>query len=68
MRLVCHQNVSHKRFLRESYDAHGNKVNVEVVDEYGRLLVDQLDLYTGDVHYRFECLECGSPASEVNDF
>ena len=68
MRLVCPQNVSHKKFLRESYDAQGIKVNVEVVDEYGRVMIDQLDLYTGDVYYRFECLECGSPASEVNNF
>ncbi len=68
MRLVCHQNGSHKKFFRESYDAQGNKVNVEVVDEYGRFLGDQLDLYTGDVQYRFKCLECGSPALEVDDF
>jgi hypothetical protein len=68
MRLVCHQNVSHKRFSRESYGTQGNKVNVEVVDEYGRFVGDQLDLYTGDVQYRFICLECGSPALEVNDF
>jgi uncharacterized tellurite resistance protein B-like protein len=67
MRLVCHQNVSHKKFFRESYDAQGNKVNVEVVDEYGRFVGD-LDLYTGDFQYRFKCLECGSPALEVNDF
>ena len=42
-------------------------MNREVVDEYGRLEGDQLDLYTGDVHYRFKCLECGAAAAEVND-
>jgi hypothetical protein len=68
MRLVCPQNVNHKTFLRESYDAQGNKLNVEVVDEYGRFVGDPLDLYTGDVQYRFACLDCGSPAREVNDF
>lgn len=68
MRLVCRRQVSHKMFLRKSYDARGNKVNAEVVDEYGRFVGDQLDLYTGDVQYDFECLECGAPALEVNDF
>jgi hypothetical protein len=67
MRLVCPQNGNHTKFSRESYDTQGNKVNVEVVDEYGRFVGDQLDLYTGDVQYRFKCLECGSPALEVND-
>jgi hypothetical protein len=66
MRLVCSQNVNHTQFLRESRDARGNIVNTEIVDEYGRLVGDRLDLYTGDVHYLFKCLECGSPASEVN--
>ena len=66
MRLVCSQSVSHKKFIRESYDAQGHKVNVEVVDEYGRLVGDVLDLYTGDVHYSFFCLDCGKPALEVN--
>lgn len=66
MRLVCPQNDSHAKFLRESYDAQGNKVNVEVVDDYGRLVGDALDLYTGDVRYSFFCLECGQPALEVN--
>lgn len=68
MRLVCHQNASHKKFLRESFDSQGNKVNVELVDEFGRFVGNQLDLYTGDVQYRFACLECGSTAAEVNDF
>lgn len=68
MKLVCQQNSSHKKFLRESFDVQGNKVNAEVVDEYGRFVGDQLDLYTGDVQYRFECLECGWPAFEMNDF
>ena len=67
MRLICPRAAGHKKFLRESYDARGNKVNREIVDDYGRLEGDQLDLYTGDVHYRFECLECGSAAAEVND-
>ena len=66
MRLVCPQNDSHIKFLRESYDTQGNKVNVEVVDEVGRFVGDVLDLYTGDVQYRFFCLECGEPAQEVN--
>lgn len=66
MPLVCPQNTSHKSFLRESYDARGTRVNTEIVDEHGRLAGDQLDLYTGDVRYRFSCLECGLPASEVN--
>ncbi|MEJ2070737.1 MAG: hypothetical protein P8X65_01785 [Syntrophobacterales bacterium] len=67
MRLVCFQNVSHKKFSREAYDAQGNRLNIEIVDEYGRLVGDPLDLYTGDVYYRFACLECGSPAKELND-
>ena len=66
MPLVCRQDASHTQFLRESYDARGNRVNTEIVDEYGRLVGDQLDLYTGDVHYQFKCLECGSPALETN--
>ena len=66
MRLVCPQNDSHIKFLRESYDAQGHKVNVEVVDEYARLVGDSLDLYTGDVRYKFFCLECEEPALEVN--
>ncbi len=68
MGLVCRQDASHTQFLRESYDAQGNRVNTEIVDEHGRLVGDQLDLYTGDVHYRFKCLECGSPALEMNSF
>jgi len=68
MRLVCPQNVSHTKFFRESYDDQGNKVNTELVDEYGRLVGDTLDLYTGDVQYRFGCLDCGAQALEVNDF
>lgn len=67
MRLVCPQNANHKKFLRESFDSQGDKVNAELVDEYGRFLGNQLDLYTGDVRYRFACLECGSPAAEVDD-
>lgn len=66
MRLVCPQNAGHLRFLRESYDARGDKVNSEIVDEYGRLVGDRLDLYTGDVRYRFSCLECGASALEHN--
>ena len=67
MRLVCPQNVSHQKFSREASDAQGKRLNIEVVDEYGRMVGDPLDLYTGDVYYRFECLECGLPAKEVND-
>jgi hypothetical protein len=44
MRLVCHQNVSHKRFLRESYDAQGNKVNVEVVEETGLICIKGMSI------------------------
>lgn len=66
MRLICPQNDSHTKFFRESYDAQGNKVNLEVVDGYGRLVGDPLDLYTGDVRYSFFCLECGAAALEVN--
>lgn len=66
MLLVCRQDGSHTQFLRESHDAQGNKVNTEIVDEHGRLVGDQLDLYSGEVQYSFRCLECGSPALEVN--
>jgi hypothetical protein len=59
MKLVCPQNGLHQKFLRESYDDRGQRVNTEVVDEYGRL-----DLNTGDVRYRYLCLECGAPARE----
>ena len=68
MKLVCPKNDNHKKFLRESYDRKGNKVNVEIVDEYGRFIGDQLDLYTGDVRYKYFCLECKATAREENGF
>lgn len=53
-------------------DSYGNpmmsreiNLNGEVIDACGRLMGDQLDLYTGGVQYRFKCLECGSPAVEA---
>jgi hypothetical protein len=49
MWLVCPQNVSHTKFFRVSYDAQGNKGNVELVDEYGRFVSAQLNFYTGEV-------------------
>jgi hypothetical protein len=64
MRLVCPQNGLHQKFLRESYDDRGQRVNAEVVDEYGRLVGEPLDLYAGGVRYRYLCLECGAPARE----
>jgi hypothetical protein len=64
MKLVCPTDKGHQRFLRESYDIQGNRVNVEVVDEYGRFMGDPLDLYTGDVTYRYFCLECNAPVGE----
>ncbi len=42
--------------------------NIRVMDEYGRLVGDQLDLYTEDVQYFFECLECGLSAFVSNNF
>ena len=64
MKLRCPQNRDHRQFLRESYDANGHRVNIEVVDEYGRLIGDQLDLYTGDVTYKYLCLACRVVAKE----
>ena len=64
MKLRCPRNINHKQFIRESYDTGGNRVNIEVVDEYGRFIDDQLDLYTGDVRYEYTCLECKAPDKE----
>ena len=64
MKLECPQNNNHKQFIRESYDTGGNRVNIEVVDEYGRFIGDQLDLYTGDVRYEYFCLECKASVKE----
>ena len=64
MKLRCPQNRDHKQFFRESYDANGHKVNIEVVDEYGRFIGDQLDLYTGDVKYKYLCITCKAIAKE----
>ncbi len=66
MKLVCPQSRDHKNFLRESYDSRGNLLNLEIVDEFGRFLGDWLDLYTGDVSYRYLCAECRQEAMEVN--
>ena len=64
MRLKCPRNSSHKEFRRESYDNKDVRVNVEIVDEYGRFFGDPLDLYTGDVRYRYWCAKCGAEALE----
>jgi hypothetical protein len=64
MKLRCPRNINHKQFIRESYDIRGNRVNIEVVDEYGRFIDDQLDLYTGDVRYEYICLECKASVKE----
>ncbi|MGD2149241.1 MAG: hypothetical protein PVJ20_13995 [Desulfobacterales bacterium] len=64
MKLKCPQNNNHKQFIRESYDTRGNRVNIEVVDEYGRFMGEQLDLYTGDVRYEYFCLQCKVPVKE----
>ena len=64
MKLICPQNTAHKEFRRESYDDRGNKVNVEIIDEYGRFIGDPLDLYTGDVRYQYFCVKCGATAIE----
>ncbi|MBW1982985.1 MAG: hypothetical protein JRJ12_17435 [Deltaproteobacteria bacterium] len=65
MKLRCPEHITHRRFIRESYDSAGKKVNVEIVDEHGRLAGEPLDLYTGDVRYKFFCAECGAPAVEM---
>ena len=52
MKLICPKNGEHKQFLRESYNDKGAQVNIEPIDEYGRFLGDQLDLYTGNVRYK----------------
>ena len=65
MKLNCPHDRTHKEFHRESYDNQGNRVNIEVVDEYGRLIGDPLDLYTGEVTYKYFCAECEATASEV---
>ena len=67
MKLTCPQNSTHKEFRRESYDSKGNRVNVEIIDEYGRLIGDPLDLYTGDVRYQYFCVKCDATAREGND-
>ncbi len=65
MKLSCPQNQEHRSFLRRSYDPQGREVNVEILDQFGRFFSgDQLDLYTGDVCYRFFCAVCGAPAIE----
>lgn len=64
MKLQCPNNPDHKSFRREAYDSRNIRVNVELVDEYGRFFHDRLDLYTGDVTYRFLCADCGEAAIE----
>ena len=66
MKLICPRSGDHKLFLRESYDDKGTKVNVELVDEYGRFISDQLDLYTGNVRYKYICADCQENAMEVD--
>lgn len=66
MKLICPKNSEHKLFLRESYDDKGAKVNVELVDDYGRFLGDQLDLYAGNVRYRYICSDCEEIAMETD--
>jgi hypothetical protein len=66
VKLMCPKNDEHKLFLRESYDDKGAKVNVELVDEYGRFLGDHLDLYTGNVRYKYICSECEKTAIEMD--
>ena len=66
MKLICPKNDEHKLFLRESYDDKGVKVNVELVDNYGRFLGDQLDLYTGSVIYKYICSDCQETAMEID--
>jgi hypothetical protein len=66
VKLICPKNGGHKLFLRESYDDKGAKINVELVDEYGRFLDDQLDLYTGNVIYKYICADCEETALEVD--
>lgn len=66
MKLICPKSGEHKLFLRESYDDKGTKINVELVDEYGRFLDDQLDLYTGNVIYKYICADCEETAMEVD--
>ena len=58
MKLICPKNGEHKLSLRQSYDDTGAKVNVELVDGYGRFLGDQLDRYTGNVRYKYICSDC----------
>ena len=66
MKLICPNDSTHQKFHRESYDSQGSRVNIEVVDEYGRLIGDPLDLYSGDVTYTYFCAECEAAASEIN--
>jgi hypothetical protein len=66
VKLICPKNDEHKLFLRESYNDKGAKVNVELVDDYGRLLSDQLDLYTGNVRYKYMCSDCAETAMEID--
>ena len=65
MKLICPKNGEHKQFLRESYNDKGAHVNIELVDEYGRFLGDQLDLYTGNVRYTYICSDCGETAIDM---
>lgn len=66
MKLICPKNDEHKLFLRESYDENGAMVNVELVDDYGRFLNNQLDLYTGNVRYEYICSDCEETAMEID--
>ena len=66
MKLICPKNVEHRIFLRESYNDKGAKVNVELVDDCGRFLSDQLDLYTGNVRYKYICSDCTETAMEID--
>jgi hypothetical protein len=66
VKLICPKNAEHKLFFRESYNQRGAVVNIEPVDKYGRFLDDQLDLYTGNVSYKYVCSDCGETALEMN--
>jgi hypothetical protein len=68
MKLTCPQDSTHKEFRRESYDSKGNRVNVEILDEYGRFIGNPLDLYTGDVRYQYFCAKCDLTAIEENGY
>jgi hypothetical protein len=66
MKLICPKNSEHKIFLRESYNDKGVKVNVELVDDSGKFLDNQLDLYTGNVRYKYICSDCAETAMEID--